>query len=110
MADDLEEFTFAQVEVAIQKYRCDPENVYFPRSGQLRVLITGPKQPISYHGLQGSARNAAFEFGDPRPLDWEYRRKQFWKPHWNAEDLKRASDPTRHARYVAWLAKCGGAS
>lgn len=40
--DDLREFAFADIAEAIEKYRRDPENKFYPLPGQLRGLIATP--------------------------------------------------------------------
>lgn len=40
--DDLREFAFADIAGAVQTFRRDPENKFFPLPGQLRGLITTP--------------------------------------------------------------------
>lgn len=41
MLDDLGEFSVHKIELAIKAYRRDPENLFFPKPGQLRGLIVG---------------------------------------------------------------------
>lgn len=43
------------------------------------------------------------EFGESRPIMWEYLRKRFWHRHWKVEDLDNARDPKRRAEYERWL-------
>lgn len=40
--DDLRDHAFADIKEAIDKYRQNPENKFFPTSGQLRGLIINP--------------------------------------------------------------------
>lgn len=107
MADDLSEFTFAEIENAIRDYRRDNANKFYPRSGDLIALIQGKRKARATDAAQGDKGPVRFEFGDSRPLAWEYLRKQFWKPHWSADDLNIARDPQRRARYDLWLAAKG---
>lgn len=99
MVADLEEFNLAEVEVSVRHYRRDAEKRFFPRAADLRDLILRERRDRA--GTHG--RQARPEFGDHRPLDWEYVRKRFWAKHWRADDLNTASDPQRRARYDKWL-------
>lgn len=101
MLEDLGEFTTPQVEAAIKQYRRDPSSRFFPTSGQLRKLASQARS----EEREAARHRINLEFGDNRPLDWEYHRTRFWEKHWSAADLDKARDPDRRARYDAWLAK-----
>lgn len=96
MAADLGDYTVAEVEVAIRRYRLDASKRFFPRAAELLALM--PRAVA-----ETPTNPAAFEFGDSRPSGWEYSRKRYWKPHWRAEDLKAARDEHRYQRYCDWL-------
>jgi len=101
MLEDLQAYPVAEVEVAIRTYRLDASQKFFPRAASLIAIIDAERR----HRAQVNKPRAQAEFGDSRPCDWEYTRKQFWEPHWHADDLNRATDPDRRKRYDAWLAK-----
>lgn len=99
MADDLGNYPLAEVETAVRRYRAEAENRFFPRSGQIIKII---EQARVERRIDGAAP-IAFEFGDARPVGWEFHPKRLWARHWRVEDLDSARDPLRRERYNAWL-------
>jgi hypothetical protein len=98
LLEDLEEFTPSQVAEAAKAYRRDPSSRFFPTSGRLRQLCL-----VECHETATEARTRAKpEFGDARPIGWEYAPRRFWKPHWAESDLAFARDPERLQRYEQW--------
>lgn len=51
MLDDLKEYSPQNIERACKYYRSNPENRFFPTSGQLIGALTPPKTP-TYHRLE----------------------------------------------------------
>ena len=102
MVEDLSEFRPDQIENAIRDWRRDPEKRFFPRAAELAQIIRASCKRSSEIGDRA---RAVVEFGESRPIGWEYLRKQFWKPHWQVSDLDRARDPERRARYEKWVAR-----
>lgn len=102
MVEDLEEFTIAEIEVAVRNYRRNPENRFFPRAADLRGLVLGDRKE---RRISASKPGIVPEFGDHRPLAWETLPRRYWQPHWKADDLRLARDPERLARYESWLVR-----
>lgn len=101
--EDLAEFTIEQLQRAVVDYRRDGKNKFFPKIGELRDLISPPRE-TQWHPPGYTGRKAMLEFGDPRPLCWEMRPRRLWAKHWRVEDLDLARDPDRKARYLKWVA------
>lgn len=113
MVLDLSEYAVHDVEQGIAGYRRDPRNKFFPKSGELREAserarsdrLAAEREAARPPSSGKHNPYAHFEFGDSRPLCWENQRRRFWKPHWHEDDLNRATDPDRRARYDKWRAR-----
>lgn len=104
MTEDLAPYTLPEIDVAIRQFRTDPKNKFYPGSGALIDLILRERRDRrDMARAPGTPGRTPFEFGDSRPSAWEYQRKRFWASHWSADDLNKARDPERRARYDAWL-------
>jgi hypothetical protein len=100
MVEDLSEFGPDEIENAIRDWRRDPQKRFFPRAAELAQIVRAERK---HRRETGDGRPAVPEFGESRPLGWEYTPRKFWKPHWRVSDLDKARDPARRARYDRWV-------
>jgi hypothetical protein len=104
MTEDLAMYSLPEIDAAMRVFRTDPKNKYYPGSGALIGLMDAARRDKREMAkLKGEPGRTPFEFGDSRPHSWEYQRKRFWAKHWSVDDLNKARDPERRARYDAWL-------
>lgn len=95
MVNDLDRYHVSEIEVAIQKYRRDAANKYFPRSGQLIELIEADRKDRRAAVRETHKRDCipagpdgiAYPDGKYRPLMWWHLSKQLWKPHWREAEV-----------------------
>lgn len=80
---DLMEFPLPEIDMALQEYRRNGKNKYFPTPGSIREII-----------LHGRAERAAIEkIGpaiknyDSRPIMWWMQPKEMWRDHWLESDI-----------------------
>lgn len=110
MVGDLARYSLHDVQAGISACRCNPKVRFFPSSGVLceaiDEIVRDRRASIRRGPMAAPGeRPSIFEFGDSRPLAWEYQPKRFWKSHWRASDLDRARDPHRRAEYDRWLTR-----
>lgn len=84
MADDLGEFTLAEIEVAIRAYRLDASERFFPRSANLRELVLAER---SARRESATGAECKIQFGESRPLMWWTKPKTLWARHWREGEI-----------------------
>lgn len=104
-AEDLDEFSIADIRAGVKTYRQEPKNRFFPTSGQLREpIIAARNARVSREYAEAEAarrasqkpggveadsvRRYTFEQAN-RPLCWYMRPRSAWKPDWHESDVPR---------------------
>lgn len=79
MVGDLDTYHVNEIDVAIQKYRRDASNRFFPRSGQLIDLIEANRKERRELDRYASKPDTK---GKSRPLMWWMKPKTMWDVSW----------------------------
>lgn len=84
---DVDEFPVAEIEVALQAYRREPKNKFFPTPGAIReIILEGRRERAQMDKIGAPIRNF-----DSRPIMWWLQPKSIWQDHWMVADI-----PSQH--------------
>lgn len=100
---DLEEFPVAEIEVALQIYRRDSKNKFFPTPGAVReIILTGRRERAAL--AKSSDRKKPMV--ESRPILWWTQPPYLWQPTWREADIPEA-DQLGFRRRLAAKRKAG---
>lgn len=77
-AEDLADCTLPEIEVAVREYRRNEANVFFPKSAQLRAIVSSNRK----HRAEVERLGPPVAHLGSRPHCWWMQARQLWQHGW----------------------------
>lgn len=80
---DICEFPVPEIECALQEYRRNGKNKFYPTPGAIReIILEGRKERAAMDKIGDPVRNF-----DSRPFLWWLLPRPLWRPQWREDDI-----------------------